>query len=69
MGRISPTKRSMTIKQKQQRGEKLRKLREAYLKAGAYKKEKILEKLAKVAPWIKKEEFEKSVEKLKKESS
>jgi len=65
MSRISPTKRSVKIKQAQQKGKKLRKLREAYLTADAFKKEKILEKLAKIAPYIGKEEFEQSVKKLK----
>jgi len=67
MGRNSPTKRSVKIKQAQQRGKKLRKLREKYAKAEVFQKEKILEKLAKVAPQITKKGFEESVKKLVKE--
>ena len=64
MGRTSPKRRKLTIKQQQKRQKKLAKLRRLYLKASSSKeKEKILIKVFKLAPWLSKEEFLKPAKK------
>ena len=58
MGKVSPKRRSMEIKQKKIRRMKLNKLRAAYKTATSQKdKDKIWEKVKKIAPWLKMEEF------------
>ena len=56
MGRQHSKRRSMKIKQAQKRRGKLAKLRQLY-KEGKKDKDKILEKVFKIAPWLNKEEF------------
>lgn len=64
MSRVSSTKRKIQIKQRRLRHNKLKKLREAYLKAGGeVGKERILEKAVGVAPWLSKEAFLAPIEK------
>jgi hypothetical protein len=47
-----------TIEKRRKRKEKLKRLREKYLLAGTKEeKERILEKLRKIAPWLSEEEF------------
>lgn len=51
MGKESPKKRRFKIKQKQKRRKKIKKLKEKYLKAKTREeKEKIIEKILKIAP-------------------
>lgn len=58
MGREDPKRRSMKIKQAQKRAKKLAKLRQLYLRAKTeQEKEKVLEKVFKIAPWLSREEF------------
>lgn len=64
MGRENKKRRSMKIKQAQKRRVKLGKLRQLY-QEGKKDKEKILEKVNKIAPWLSEEEFLKSIEKTK----
>ena len=65
MGRQHSKRRSMKIKQAQKRRAKLAKLRKLY-KEGKKDKDKILEKVFKIAPWLTKEEFLTSVKVAKK---
>ena len=58
MGRLRVKRRKHQIKTKQLRKAKLAKLRVAYSKAKtSSEKEKILEKLHKIAPWLAREDF------------
>jgi hypothetical protein len=58
MSKISPTKRSIQIKIKRKRKKKLQVLRQQYARAEMLlEKERILEKVKKIAPWLSKEEF------------
>ena len=58
MGREHKKRRRMVIRQKQNRQAKLKKLRSAYAEAKtSSKKDQILAKLAKTAPWLSQEEF------------
>ena len=69
MSRISPTKRKMQIKGRQKRHQKLGKLRAKYRSAkGILEKEKILEKVSRLAPWLSEKEFllEKETKEIKK---
>jgi len=67
MGRQHAKRRSMKISQAQKRRKKLGKLRRAYGKTDSEtKKEQILEKVFKIAPWLSKEKF---LEPLQKEES
>jgi uncharacterized protein (DUF1919 family) len=53
MGKISPKRRSFEIRKKQKRRKKIMKLKDLYFKAQDKKeKEKILEKIIKLAPHI-----------------
>ena len=64
MGRCRPKRRSMVIKQNQKRRVKLGKLRQKYVKTNSdMEKEKILEKVFKIASWLTKEKFLASVKK------
>lgn len=48
----------MKIRQKQKRSRKLKKLRQAYDESNKVtEKNQILDKVAKIAPWLSKEEF------------
>ncbi len=66
MGRLHSKRRSMQIKQAQKRRAKLAKLRKMYTE-GKKDKDKILEKVFKIAPWLSKKEFISSIKKEKKE--
>ncbi|MCD6284055.1 hypothetical protein J7J12_02245 [bacterium] len=58
------------IRKKRKRKEKLRKLREKYKLAKTQdEKDKILEKVWKIAPWISREEFLNSIKQEEKEES
>ena len=58
MGKEDPKRRSLKIKKAQKRAKKLARLRQLYAQAKTeQEKEKILEKLFKIAPWLSKEEF------------
>lgn len=58
MGRSHSKRRKMTIRIKQKRRKKLAKLRQAYIEAkNKEEKEKVLEKVFQIAPWLTKEEF------------
>jgi len=58
MGKEDPKRRSLKIKQAQKRAKKLARLRQLYAKAKTeQEKEKVLERLFKIAPWLSKEEF------------
>jgi len=58
MGKKDPKRRSLKIKQTQKRAKKLARLRQLYAKAKTeQEKEKVLENLFKIAPWLSKEEF------------
>lgn len=58
MGREHRKRRRMVIRQKQNRSAKLKKLRADYAKADTTsKKDQILAKVAKVAPWLSEEDF------------
>ncbi len=58
MSRRSRNVRQREIRQRRNRKEKLKKLREKYLSAKTpEEKAKILEKVAKIAPWLSEEEF------------
>jgi hypothetical protein len=58
MGRVSATKRKMAIRQVQKRQKKLAKLRQNFLAAkNSLEKEKILEKVQKIAPWLTQRKF------------
>lgn len=58
MSRVSPTKRRIKIKQARHRREKISRLRQRYLAAkSSLEKEKIWEKVKKVAPWLSEKEF------------
>jgi len=58
MGREHRKRRRTVIRQKQNRQAKLKKLRTAYAKAKTTsKKDQILSKVAKVAPWLSEEQF------------
>lgn len=64
MGKEDPKRRSLKIKQAQKRGKKLAKLRQLYLEAKtSQEKEKIWEKVFKIAPWLSEEEFLRPLEK------
>lgn len=64
MGKEDPKRRSMKIRQAQKRAKKLAKLRQLYIKTTDKKeKEKILEKVFKIAPWLTEEEFLKPLKK------
>jgi len=68
MGRQHSKRRSMKIRQKQKRSKKLSRLREEYGKASTGKKEQILKKVFKLAPWLTKEKFLEPVKNKKKKS-
>jgi len=54
MSKISPKRRQFEIKKKRKRRQKLRKLKERCLKARSKEeKEKIQEKIKRIAPWNK----------------
>ena len=58
MGKVSPKRRSMEIRQKRKRRMKLKKLREQYKAAGSRgEKDKIWAKVKRIAPWLRMEEF------------
>ncbi len=58
MGKEDSKRRSLKIKQAQKRAKKLAKLRHLYLEAKTpEEKEKVLEKVFKIAPWLSQEEF------------
>ena len=58
MGKEDPKRRSFKIKKAQKRAKKLARLRQLYAQAKTeQEKEKVLEKLFKIAPWLSKEEF------------
>jgi len=58
MGKEDPKRRSLKIKKAQKRAKKLARLRQLYAQAKTeQEKEKVLEKLFKIAPWLSKEEF------------
>jgi ABC-type Fe3+-citrate transport system substrate-binding protein len=57
MGRQHSKRRKMAIRQKQKRSRKLSKLREDYIIASSGKKEQILKKVNKIAPWLTEEQF------------
>jgi hypothetical protein len=62
MGKGSPKRRKFEIRKAQKRSQKLAKLRLLYTKANSPKeKEKILEKVFKISPWLTKEEFLKPI--------
>lgn len=66
---VLPTRRRFEIRKKQKRRRKLKKLRELFAKAKSKKeKEKILEQVSKIAPYLAEEEFLTSL-KEKKENS
>ena len=63
MSKISPKRRKFEIKKRRKRRKKLAKLRQAYLSAKTKsEKEKILEKVNRIAPHLSREEFLKSLE-------
>lgn len=58
MSRVTSKKRKLQIKIAHKRKRKLAKLRQQFLKAKTKdKKEKILAKISKIAPWLSQEEF------------
>jgi len=58
MGKVNPKRRSFEIKKKQKRRKKLAKLRKKYSQAKTeVEKQKILEKVNRLAPYLSKEEF------------
>lgn len=58
MSRIDSKKRKIHLRTREKRKAKLAKLRERYSKAKMESdKEKVLEKVRKIAPWLSKEEF------------
>jgi len=58
MSKVRPKRRRFEIKKRQERRKKLAKLRELYSKTKSKKeREKILEKVAKIAPYLSEEEF------------
>ena len=66
MGREHKKRRRMVIRQSQKRKLKLKKLRQAYVRTeDNAKKEQLLAKVFKLAPWLTKEEFLQPVAKIK----
>jgi len=66
---VLPTRRRFEIRKKQKRRRKLKKLRELFVKTKSKKeKEKILEQVSKITPYLTEEEFLTSL-KEKKENS
>lgn len=58
MGKVASKRRSLKIKQRQKRKKELARLREKYSQSkGKSDKEKALEKLSKLAPYLAKEDF------------
>ncbi len=58
MGKEDPKRRSLKIKKAQKRTKKLARLRRLYAEARTREeKEKVLEKVEKIAPWLSEEEF------------
>ena len=58
MSKVSPTKRSLQIRIRRKRKQKLKKLRQKYAEAQTIsEKERILEKVKRIAPWLSREEF------------
>jgi len=64
MSKVKPKRRRFEIRKKQKRRRKLKKLRELFAKAKSKEeKEKILEKVSRIAPWLSEEEFLSSLKK------
>jgi len=65
MGKEDPKRRSLKIKKAQKRAKKLARLRRLYTEAKTREeKEKVLEKVTKIAPWLSEEEFLKPLQKI-----